>query len=301
MFAGMEMSAVLAVSLCVGAIVTIVIAIINWSYVNAETFEVDDRNAKTIKLGKFEFKPKVIFKYAWIVILHLATMFSIATIGGIADAGWINGFSPNNMAVENMGGFLSWFLLIVALIIFIGLPVFLTYLVGLLVIGLPRYTKKISHIIFIATFLLSIGFWLNYMVNYEANVETTSEVLEQSEERELLMFYEIPVQQVSGSVSGGSFIGTGNVSGSVFTTDKVPYVYINSEGKGKWDSAPAAESEIIFITEEGGVPKIVITTYTEKTIEIDHNVNKKNVIEENSWCKYYFYIPKSAVQSFDTE
>ena len=51
-------------------------------------------------------------------------MFSIFTVGGISDAAWLNGFTPNHMAVEEMGGFLSWFLLVIALIIFIGLPIF---------------------------------------------------------------------------------------------------------------------------------------------------------------------------------
>ena len=147
----------------------------------------------------------------------------------------------------------------------------------------------------------TFSIWCNYINTYEAKIETTTEVVETTQERELVMFYEIPIQQVSGSVSGSSFIGSGSVSGSVFTTDSVPYVYVTENGNGKWDSAPAADSEIVFITEEGATPKILIVTYTEKTIRIDHNIEEKSVTDEKSWTKYYFYLPRAVVESCDTE
>ena len=300
MFKGIESSVVFAWFLGIGALITFILVFVNWNLRN-ETFEVNCQSAKSYRIGKFKVRPKAIWKYTKIVVLHLLTMFSIFTVGGISDAAWLNGFTPNHMAVEEMGGFLSWFLLVIALIIFIGLPIFLTYLVGFLVIGLPRYTKKYSQIIFVLTFLVSIVFWTSYMVKYDANIEVTTETVQQTQERELVMFYEIPLQQISGSVSGGSFIGSGSVSGSIFTADSVPYVYITENGNGKWDSAPAADSEIVFLTESGDTPKIAIVTYTERTVEIDHNVEKKNVTDEKSWTKYYFYIPKSVVQTFETE
>ncbi len=299
MFAGIESGAVFAWFLGIGVVITIIMAIVNWNLYE-ETFEIDARHAKVCKIGKFEFRPKVIWKCTKIVLLHVFTMFSIATIGGIVDAMWA---APlwRNVMWEDISTILDYFLLGLGLIIIIGLPMALTYLVGFLVIGLTRYTKKYSHVIFFMTFIVSFFFWCNYINTYEAKIETTTELVETTQERELLMFYEIPVQQVSGSVSGSSFIGSGSVSGSIFTTDTVPYVYLNEAGNGKWDSAPAADSEIVFITEEGGAPKIVIVTYTEKTIRIDHNVEQKSVTDEKSWTKYYFYLPKSVIQSIETE
>ena len=76
---------------------------------------------------------------------------------------------------------------------------------------------------------------------------------------------------------------------------------MNAEGKGNWDFAPAVDSKIVFITESGTIPKVVIVTYTEKVVDIDHNVGKKTVTGEKIWVKYYFHIPKSVIKSFDTD
>ena len=288
MFANMEMGAVFGRFLLAGAITTIVMAIFIWNCVWDETFQVNHKAAKGYQ----------ILHYAGIVVLHLLVMFCIFTIGGIIDAMWVSNFLPLECWSEFGIGGKIFAILLFAFII--GLPICLTYVVGAFVLAFERFSEGYSHVIFLLTFALSICFWCDYIEQYDANIETTTEVVETQEERELIFFYEIPVQQVAGSVSGSSTIFSGSVSGDIFTVDSVPYVYLNSEGNGSWDYAPAKDSEIIFITEKEA-PKIVIVTTTEKTIKVDHNVNESTVTDTKSWVKYYFYLPKSVVQTFESE
>lgn len=287
MFANMEMGAVFGCFLGYGVITTIVMAIHNWNCVGDETFYINHEATKIYQ----------ILQYIGLVVLHLSVMFCIFTIGGIIDAMWISNFLPLESWKEL--GFGGKILAVLVLAFIIGIPVCLTYVVGAIVLGFEEFTKEYSHVIFLLTFVISICFWCNYINKYDANIETTTEVIETTEERELIFFYEIPVQQVSGSVSGSSTIFSGSVSGDIFTVDTVPYVYLNSDGNGSWDSAPAKDSEIVFIT-ENEAPKIVIVITTEKTIKIDHNVNESTVTDTKSWVKYYFYLPKSVVQTFES-
>ena len=288
MFANMEMGAVFGRFLGYGVITTIVMAIHNWNCVWDETFQVNRNSAKVYQ----------ILHYIGLIVLHLGVMFCIFTIGGIIDAMWVSNFLPCEAWSEFGIGGKIFVILLFAFII--GLPICFTYVVGAFVLGFERFSEGYSHVIFILTFALSICFWCDYIEKYDANIENTTEIVESAEERELIFFYEIPVQQVSGSVSGSSTIFSGSVSGDVFTVDTVPYVYLNSDGNGSWDSAPAKDSEIIFITEKES-PKIVIVTTTEKTIKIDHNVNESTVTDTKSWVKYYFYLPKSVVQTCESE
>ena len=288
MFANMEMGAVFGRFLGTGAISTIVMAIFIWNCVWDETFQVNHKAAKGYQ----------ILHYAGIVVLHLLVMFCIFTIGGIIDAMWVSNFLPLECWSEF--NFAEKALTVLFFAFVIGIPVCLTFVVGSLVLGFEKFTEEWSILIFVITFIFSICFWCNYINKYDANIETTTEVVETQEERELIFFYEIPVQQVAGSVSGSSTIFSGSVSGDIFTVDSVPYVYLNSEGNGSWDYAPAKDSEIIFITEKEA-PKIVIVTTTEKTIKVDHNVNESTVTDTKSWVKYYFYLPKSVLQTFEAE
>ncbi len=298
MFENVEMGAVFCRLLGCGAITTIVMAIFIWNCVWDETFQVNHKTAKIYQIGKVKFKPRVIFHYIGLVVLHLLVMFCIFTIGGIIDAMWVSNFLPfEGWSELGFGGKIG---VVLILSLFIGIPAFLTYVVGALVLGFERFSEEYSHLIFLLTFVLSICFWCDYIDKYDAKIEITTEVVESTEERELICFYEIPVQQVSGSVSGSSTIFSGSVSGDVFTIDTVPYVYLNGEGNGSWDSAPAKDSEIVFIAEKEA-PKIVIVTTIQKTIKIDHNVNESTVTDTKSWVKYYFYLPKSIVQTFESE
>ena len=278
MFANMEMGAVFGRFLGTGAITTIVMAIFIWNCVWDETFQVNHKAAKGYQ----------ILHYAGIVVLHLLVMFCVFTIGGIIDAMWVSNFLP----LESWNEF-NFAEKALTVLLF-------SFVIGSLVLGFEKFTEEWSILIFVITFIFSIFFWCNYINKYDANIETTTEVVENQEERELIFFYEIPVQQVSGSVSGSSTIFRGSVSGDIFTVDTVPYVYLNSDGNGLWDSAPAKDSEIIFITEKEA-PKIVIVTTTEKTIKVDHNVNESTVTDTKSWVKYYFYLPKSVLQTFEAE
>ena len=288
MFANMEMGAVFGRLLGYGVITTIVVAIHNWNCIGDDTFQINHKATKIYRL----------LQYIGLVVLHLSVMFCIFTIGGIIDAVWISNFLPCEAWSEfGIGG--KFFAVLMFSFIF-GLPAVLTYLVGSFILNFESFSKGYSHVIFILTFALSICFWCNYIEKYDSNIETTMEIVESSEERELIFFYEIPVQQVSGSMSGSSTIFSGSVSGDIFSVDTVPYVYLNSDGNGSWDSAPAKDSEIVFIT-ENEPPKIVIVTSTQKTIEIDHNIEESTVTDTKSWVKYYFYLPKSVVQTFETE
>ena len=298
MFKNVEMGAVFAKFLGAGTITTIVMAIFIWNCVWDETFQVNHKTAKTYKIGKVNFKPGVIFHYIGLVVLHLLVMFCVFTIGGIIDAMWVSNFLP--FEGWNGLGFGGKVGVVLMLAFVIGIPVCLTFAVGSLVLGFEKFTNEWSIGIFLLTFVFSICFWCDYIDKYDANVETTTEIFESTEERELIFFYEIPVQQVSGSVSGSSTIFSGSVSGDIFTNDTVPYVYLNDQGNGSWDSAPAKDSEIIFIAEKEA-PKIVIVTTTEKTIKIDHNVDESTVTDTKSWIKYYFYLPKTIVQTFEAE
>lgn len=298
LFENVELGAVFAGLLGAGTITTIVMAIFIWNCVWDETFQINRKTAKAYKIGNVNFKPRVIFHYIGLIVLHLLVMFCIFTIGGIIDAMWVSNFLP--LEGWNELDFLGKVFSVLMLAFIIGIPVCLTFAVGSLVLGFEKFTNEWSIGVFLLTFVLSICFWCNYINKYNANIETTTEVVETSKERELIFFYEIPVQQVSGSVSGSSTIFSGSVSGDIFTVDTVPYVYLNDQGNGSWDSAPAKDSEIVFIT-ENEVPKIVIVTSTEKTIKIDHNVNESTVTDTKSWVKYYFYLPKSVVQTFESE
>lgn len=288
MFANMEMGAVFGRFLGYGAITTIVMAIFIWNCVWDETFQVNHKASKIFQA----------LHYIGLVVLHLLVMFCIFTIGGIIDAMWISNFLP--FEGWNGLGFGGKVGVVLMLAFVIGIPAILTYAVGAFVLGFEKFSESYSHLIFLLTFVLSICFWCDYIDKYDANIETTTEIVESTEERELIFFYEIPVQQVSGSVSGSSTIFSGSVSGDIFTVDTVPYVYLNDQGNGSWDSAPAKDSEIIFIAEKEA-PKIVIVTTTEKTIKIDHNVDESTVTDTKSWIKYYFYLPKTIVQTFESE
>lgn len=134
-------------------------------------------------------------------------------------------------------------------------------------------------------------------VHYSSNIEITEKTaVVQSQENELVAFENVPVQSVSGSISGeisGTFLYTnGEISGSITTSDKVQYMYINHDGDGEYGSAPTEKSKIRFI-EENEVPHLEITTCQKQKITVNHNNGKTTNEVESEWKEYIFYLPKS--------
>ena len=289
----------LANLLTFGFAVTIFLSIFIHTEFDEKRFRVNFPDAEVHRIGKFTYKPQVIWAWIGIAVDHFAVMFCIVTIGGITDALWVTS-CIGGVAWEQLASLTDYIALFFAGILFLFLPIFLTYFVGFFIMGLYKFTKKYSQIIFIVTFLVSIVFFSGYIFLNKPDIEVTTEVIEQTEERELVFFYELPVQQVSGSVSGSSFHGSGTVSGEIFTVDVVPYVYLNAEGKGEWGSAPTADSDITFFAEKD-TPKIVIVTKISREIEINHTSGESEVINEKKTVEYHFYLPQSILQTFEAE
>lgn len=278
----------------VGVILTAITSIWIWCFVREETFVIDTVNAKVVQIGRFKVKPTVILKYIYLIVLHLFVMFCISTVGGITDAKWITSI-PIWETVEDFTLFDYFISVMVSALLYV-LPMFLTFVVGYLVMGLIKFEFDISHTIFFLTFLVSVFGWCHYLNDYNVNIEYVIEESQETYERELVFFYDIPMQEISESTLETS----GQNSGYVFTVDEVPYVYLNEEGNGVWDFVPAEDSEIVFITEKGA-PKLVIVTNISKEIKIDHNTDETSVVKEDYWNKYYFYLPRTLIQTFEAE
>lgn len=276
-----------------GVVLMIALAVTTWLEVDRNTFNINVEDAKNYRIGKFQFKPKVILKCANLVILHLLVMICIFTVWGFVDAKYLTSVWKNFNLGENPG-VITYLLVPIAFLVVFVLPLIATYMAGYIFMGLVKFTKKYSHIIFLVTFLCSTTFWCVYECKYNANVQIVTEVTENTEERELILFYEIPVQKVFEDDASG-YHEPFKVSGEMFTTDTVPYVYQNAEGKGVWDFAPAECSEIVFIQEDD-IPKVVIVTVNEAIIEVDNNLGESTVIAEKTTAKYSFYLPESALK-----
>lgn len=139
--------------------------------------------------------------------------------------------------------------------------------------------KKLCLVVAIIATTISYCFASSYIRNIEETTETT---LISKESRELLKFFDIPIQDISGSLSGGY--------GNIHTTDKISYWYLNQNDTSEYDTAPATESELIFI--EDGKQHVEIYTYSFKEVSLNHNNNTKKVKEERIWKEYKFYLKK---------
>lgn len=274
---------VLANLLASGVGVTVVMSVINWLAIDSDTFEIGNRR---------------IFQWITIISLHLSVMFCIATVGGIIDAFWMAPLWFGLKRAEFIG--IEYIAVLAGCLLFFVLPAFLTYVVGYWIMGLCRYTKKYSQLIFVVTFLVSIIFFCNYIGKCDANVEITIETEQVTEERELIFFHEIPLQDISGELQGNFTRGNGEVSGEIFSKDTVTYLYFNEEGKGEWDFAPVENADITFITEQD-TPKVVVVTNISKEIRKDSNTGKTEVLTENTSYEYHFYLPRILIQTFEAE
>ena len=104
-------------------------------------------------------------------------------------------------------------------------------------------------IIYACIFIIGTGIWAGIFNNYNNNIEHIQETITIREERQLISFCNIPVQEISGSISGSFVLGTGSVHGDISTSNELPYWYMNENGEGKYDSAIANNSKIIFFND----------------------------------------------------
>ncbi|MBQ8044486.1 MAG: hypothetical protein IJ272_10170 [Clostridia bacterium] len=223
---------------------------------------------------------------AYQVITITLMCICIALVGGIANALWIGvGISKDYSITTNVIG-----------AIFIDLlPAVLTYVVGYFVLGLYKEDRFWVHTIFVVTFIVSIVLWAIPIGNYNYNIDYKEETSSSTEEYDLYYFCNIPVQQVSGNIDGSSFLGIGNVSGNISTSEELPYWYDNGSGEGLYDSVSADEAKIIFI-QDGETPFVRIITYCKKEIEVDNNVGEESITEETYWKIYEFHLPREVMQ-----
>ena len=215
-------------------------------------------------------------------LMHIPVIICISLVGGIAVAKFLGtlGSNPN-----------IWCYIFV-MVISGGL----TYVVGWWILGLDRFERISSQICFVVVFIISVVFWTIPINNYNKNIETTTEIITTStEERELLYFNNIPVQNVSGHIEGSSTLFAGSVSGNVTTTDEIPYWYIDKEGNGKYDKAPATSSTL-NIASENENPYVKITSYSKQEKTTDHNTGKEDIEVLTTWKEYIFYLPEEVMQ-----
>ena len=171
-------------------------------------------------------------------------------------------------------------------------------LINCIVGGLTCYNKKSVKfwVILNITIVLSITFWFFSTNNYNKNVESQVEtVVVSSKKRELIYFWNIPVQHVSGYIEGTTILGTGSVSGEILTSDILPYWYEDKKDEGAYDIAPARESKLIFV-ENIEKPYLDIVVYGKQTTKTNHNNGKVSKRIENMYTQYIFYLPANLKQ-----
>ena len=228
------------------------------------------------------------------IVIHLLVIICIVLVGGIVVAKWIGNFANVDISsctiTHNVIG-----ISIVSILTIIGAV--LTYVVGFFVLGLYHFDdKRWLQICFVVVFVFSIIGWSIPICNYNRNIERTTEtIVEQKQERQLLYFCNIPVQEISGTISGSSFIGTGSVSGEITTTENLPYWYLNQNGEGIYDSVSTTSSKIVFI-EDNESPYVEVISYATQTITINNNNGTEKIATDKTWTEYVFYLPKAIMQ-----
>ena len=176
--------------------------------------------------------------------------------------------------------------------IFVGIIIFdiiFMVAIALLVISFANkvefFNKKISKNIFKISFIISIIGWGGIFYIYDLNIDVVTETVTESEERKLLLFYNVPIKDVSGYI--------GRYNGKITSTDEIPYWYFDDNThKGLYDSAPASDSEIIFIQDDES-SYLEIVTYTTIQTEYNNYNGTQRTLNEKTSEEYKFYLPKS--------
>lgn len=117
---------------------------------------------------------------------------------------------------------------------------------------------------------------------YNDNFEIiSSETVENVEKRKLLMFYDLPVQEISGKLQKGS--------GEINTENKIPYWYFTSEENVIYDTAPATETEIIFL-DKCETPYLEIISHRNAKEAKNRLNGKVSILEEEKYKEYKVYF-----------
>lgn len=170
----------------------------------------------------------------------------------------------------------------------------LTYFAGFLILGLYKIDYKILQICFVIVFIFSIAGWTTQTFKYEDNIEITTEtVIVSEQERELLYFYNIPVQKLEDTDS--STLVDGEIDKALGILDEIPFWYINKSGKGKYLSVSAKNASLNFIKDDE-IPYVKTITKCKQTTTINNNNGKETVEKEKEWKEYVFYIPESIMK-----
>ena len=165
-------------------------------------------------------------------------------------------------------------LLISAVSIFIGL--FGIFLITVAIQDTIKKSKvenkKTIVIQAIVILFLSITISSLCFKRYNDNFEIiSSETVENVEERKLLTFYDLPVQEISGKLKRGT--------GEINTENKI------------YDTAPETETEIIFL-DKCETPYLEIISH-RKAKEARNRLNGRvSVLEEEKYKEYKFYFEK---------
>lgn len=214
----------------------------------------------------------------WQVKMNVFAIICIILVGGITNGKRISYF---------VGEERIW--VYILLIISSGL----IYEMLNFILGLYHFKSTISNIIFIVVFIISTIGWTISICNYNRNIETITEtIITSTQERKLLYFCNIPVQEISGKIST---LENGSISGSISTSDELPYWYVNENNEGKYGSVKASSSKIVFISNEEK-PYLEIISYSTYTKTINHNNGKEDTITDKEWKEYIFYLPEAIMQ-----
>lgn len=228
------------------------------------------------------------------ILVDVLVVVSIALVGGIAE-GWAIVFLKN-------GNFDSNAERITLTILFSVMTSVMIWVVGAPILGIFKKKQfRIWEILFfILVYIVASVCWSQPFINYYNNIEDINETIVVNEqENKLLYFCNIPVQQVSGSISGdvsGSILWVdGEISGSISTSEELPYWYLNGNGDGQYNSVPTNSSKIRFI-EESEKPYVEVITYCKQTRTVNHNNGEETTVTESEWKEYIFYLPQAIMQ-----
>lgn len=227
-------------------------------------------------------------------IINSLIITCIVIVGGIIVAKFIGNFANVDLSsstmFENVLGFVFGGILTI-------IGAILTYVVGYFVLELYWFEEqKKLQALFVVVFILSIIGWSIPICHYNRNIETfTQTIVESKQKRQLVYFCNIPVQEISGKISGSSFLGSGNVSGEITTSDNLPYWYLNQNGEGVFDSVSATSSKMVFI-DDNQSPYVEIVVYSIQNITKNHNNGTEKTETDKTWTEYTFYVPKTIMQ-----
>ena len=217
------------------------------------------------------------------IIMVILVIFEVAIVGGIPQ-GWATAdiiTVPDDIIV----------------VIFLTLVVAcLIWLVGATALGIFSHFKRVEIVIFVCVYIISSICFTQVYFNYNNNIEYIHETVTIDEQNYLLMSFDgKPVQHISGNISGHSSGSlrweSGDIQGSISTSDKIPYWYYDANGDCQFNSVEANVCKLRPVGEGQEVPLVVITTFRIQTKELNHNTGEEKVTVKGEWKQYLFILP----------